>query len=49
MYRRRKLKGCTTQEHMREADYRKYVSPMIYDDEKFVQLSTMIPEIKDYY
>ena len=49
MYRRHKLKGCTTQKHMREADYRKYVSPMIYDDEKFVQLSIMIPEIKDYY
>lgn len=48
MYKRLKPR-CTTHEHMREAEYRKYVFPIVYEDEKFVQISSIISEVKDYY
>jgi len=43
-----KTRACT-QERMQSSNYRKFVSPMSFSDEKFIQISTLIPEIKDYY
>lgn len=39
----------TTQSHMRESQYSKIMNPMVFSDEKFVQISKFIPTIKDYY
>ena len=43
-----KTRACT-QDRMRESDYSKYVSPMVFTNERFVQISSFIPEVKDYY
>lgn len=37
------------QEVMRNADYRKYTTPFYYPDEKWIQVSTIIPAVNDYY
>ena len=46
--RKLKIRACT-QERMRESDYRTIVTPMSFNDERFVQISGFFPEIKDYY
>ena len=39
----------TRQEHMRESNYRTIINPIIFEDEKFIQISKFNPAIKDYY
>ena len=43
-----KSRACT-QERMRNSGYRTIHTPMIFDNEEFVQISSFIPEVKDYY
>lgn len=37
------------QEVMRNANYRKYIAPFYYPDEKWIQVSTIYPAVNDYY
>ena len=46
--RRLKTRACT-QDRMRESNYRKYTTPMSFSDEKFIQISSFVPNVKDYY
>lgn len=37
------------QQFLQESQYRKLVWPIIYEDENWVQISSFLPQVKDYY